>query len=237
MSPSGKQAGRRSLQALEVHQWLEDWDEGKFDPQPFCAKPPEAFYLFTLGASELRSLAGIFRRSTEGGTARSLDLGIQRRHEVERSEEIGEFVKHGFPWSSLSKQRRESGEFEDLKKPGWLPTAIVVHILTNGDTRDGKSVHPRDQIEVRAGKAACEVLLPQSFEEATWHPENLPPIEVIDGQHRLWPSPSETPRRATPCPSWPSWAWTSAGRPTSSTRSISSQKKSTRASPTTSIRC
>jgi hypothetical protein len=186
MSPSESPAGRRSVAALEVHQWLEDWDEVKFDPQQFRAKPPETFYLFTLGASELRSLAGIFRRSTEGGTARSLDLGIQRRHEAERSQEIGEFVKHGFPWSSLSKQRRESGEFDDLKKPGWLPTAIVVNILTNHDTRNGKSVHARDQIDVRAGNDACQVLLPQSFDTATWHPQNLPPIEVIDGQHRLW---------------------------------------------------
>jgi DGQHR domain-containing protein len=186
MPPRTQSDARRCLPALEVHQWLEDWDDVKFDPQQFRTKPPEAFYLFTLGASELRALAGIFRRSTEGGTARSLDLGIQRRHEAERSQEIGEFVKHGFPWSSLSKQRRQSGEFEDLKKPGWLPTAIVVNILTNRDTRDGKSVHAQDQIEVRAEKGACEVLLPQSFKEATWHPQNLPPIEVIDGQHRLW---------------------------------------------------
>src|ERR1700722_14663095 len=120
---------RRMVPALKVHQWLREWTEVDFDPQQHRSQPPEAFHLFSLPASDLRALSGISRRTAEGGVARALDLGIQRQHDPERSGEIGEFVRYGFPWSSLGKQRRDSGEYDDLKKPGWLPTAIVVNTL------------------------------------------------------------------------------------------------------------
>src|SRR6266851_10447006 len=121
MPPSNDPEQRRRLHALRVHQWLPEWDEVNFDPSQYRARPPKNFYLFTLPAAQLRALCGIFRRTTEQGLARSLDLGIQRRHDSTRSEEIHEFVEHGFPWSALSSQRRQSGDFDDLKKPGWLP--------------------------------------------------------------------------------------------------------------------
>jgi hypothetical protein len=185
MPPIKKPTMRRRLPAIKVHQWLEEWNDVQFDPQQFRSRPPEEFHMFTLGASDLRSLSGIFRRSTKDVLARSLDLGIQRRHDSERSEEIGEFVSHGFPWSSLGRQRRESGEYNDLKKPGWLPTAIVVNILQSKDTRHGKSVHANDLIEIDQSKG-CDIVLPKSFHDGDWHPTDIAPIEVIDGQHRLW---------------------------------------------------
>jgi hypothetical protein len=172
---------------MKVHQWLPEWEEVEFDDTQYRARPPENFYLFTLPASELRSLSGIFRRDAEGGLARSRDLGIQRRHDSERSEEIREYVSHGFPWSALSNQRRESGDFNDLKKPGWLPTAIVVNILKSDDTRRGESVHSNDLIEVNnETESTVDLVLPLKFSDSDWHPSGLAPIEVIDGQHRLW---------------------------------------------------
>jgi len=187
MSPNTKGEDRRRLHAMKVHQWLPEWNEVEFDSKHFRAKPPESFFLFTIPATDLRALSGIFRRSTHGGIARSRDLGIQRRHDAERSEEIHDFVSHGFPWSALSNQRRESGEYNDLKKPGWLPTAIVVNILKGDDQRHGTVVHASDVIQVEEDNdAGAELVLPLSFGAPDWHPTGLAPIEVIDGQHRLW---------------------------------------------------
>jgi len=91
-------------------------------------KPRPVFYLFSIRASELRALAGIQRRSARAGKSRVDDHGIQRRHDEARSQEIGRFVEFGFPWSDLSEAARRSGDFFDLRKPGWLPTAVVVNI-------------------------------------------------------------------------------------------------------------
>jgi hypothetical protein len=186
---------RRRLSAIRVHQWLPEWEEVDFNPDEMRGRPPEDFYLFTLGAAELRALAGISRRSTEGGVARSRDLGIQRRHEVERSNEIREYVQHGYPWSSLGKQQKASGKFDDLKKPGWLPTAIVVNILRRDEHRDGKTVHQSDVIDVvEEASGAIAIQLPQEFEAGSWEPASSGtfPLEVIDGQHRLWSFDSST---------------------------------------------
>jgi DNA-sulfur modification-associated len=180
-----KSDGRRHLPAIKVEQWLAEWEKVRFDPRQHRAKPPDGFYLFSLAAADLRALSGISRRSTEGGVARALDLGIQRRHDPERSEEIREYVKSGFPWSSLSRQRRESGEYDDLKKPGWLPTAIVVNVLKGDDVRHGQSVHTDDLIELIESKDGARLRLPKGFGES-WQPTGTSPIEVIDGQHRLW---------------------------------------------------
>lgn len=176
---------RQTVPAIKVEQWLAEWEKVSFDPRKHRAKPPDGFYLFSLAAADLRALSGIFRRSTEGGVARALDLGIQRQHDPERSLEISEYVKSGFPWSSLSRQRRESGEYNDLKKPGWLPTAIVVNVLKGDDVRHGQTVHTDDLIELIEDTDGARLRLPKGFGES-WQPAATSPIEVIDGQHRLW---------------------------------------------------
>lgn len=187
MRPKSPGEDGRRISAMKVHQWLPEWEEVDFDESQYRARPPETFYLFTLDAADLLSLSGIFRRNAASGLPRARDLGIQRRHDRERSEEIREFVSHGFPWSALSSQRRDSGEFNDLKKPGWLPTAIVVNILKSSDTRRGESVHPSDLIEVNnESDSTVELLLPLKLGGNEWRPTALAPIEVIDGQHRLW---------------------------------------------------
>ena len=177
---------KKKIPALIVNQWLSEWDRVKFDDEQFRRKPEPWFLLFSLDASELRRLTGIQRRSTTG--ARALDLGIQRGHEVKRSEEIANYIQHGFPWSSLSQTKRESSDYTDLMKPGWLPTAVIVNILLPGDSdHRGRSVHLDDQINVELqenGSALVE--LPESGDSNWELSETLPPLEVIDGQHRLW---------------------------------------------------
>jgi len=116
---------------------------------------------------------------------RSTDEGVQRRHDPDRSAEIAEYVRHGFPWSTLSKQKRVSGEFNDLKKPGWLPTGIVVNVLGGDDVRLGQPVHAQDCMKFVDGPDVDSLLYPAQFDD-DWKPRKQPPIEIIDGQHRLW---------------------------------------------------
>lgn len=177
------------IHAIKVQQWMKDWDKVIFSEKELRRKPDPFFYLFTISAAELRALSGIYRRTTEGGLLRSMDLSIQRRHDVERSQRISEFIKYGYPWSELNSQKRASGEFDDLRKPGWLPTAIVVNILRRGDKRRGKVVQESELIKVRDSENSTALIqLPKSFSGSSWKVEQgqIPPLEVIDGQHRLW---------------------------------------------------
>ncbi len=187
---AGKAQGNL-ISALKVRQWLADWDEIDWQPEEKRAEPPHWFYQFSLPAADLKVLSGIYPRTTKQRSRASEDLGIQRGHDSERSDEISKFVRYGYPWSDLSEARRKSGEFQDLRKPGWLPTAIVVNILTPEDTRLGKQVHSSDLIEVLdGGNGIAELRLPSGAKN--WHPKSIPPIEVIDGQHRLWAFGDET---------------------------------------------
>src|SRR5258708_1018601 len=111
----------RILPALRVNQWLPEWQKVSFSAKAHRRQPEPHFYLFKLRASWLKSLSGISRRTTQGGLLRSKDLGIQRRHDENRSNEIREFIQYGYPWSELSQPKRQSGEFNDRRKPGWLP--------------------------------------------------------------------------------------------------------------------
>lgn len=146
--------------AIKVHQWPRAWDKVKFDPKKRRAKPEPDFYLFSLPAAELRSLCGIFRRQTNTVSPRSADLGIQRQHDPDRSDEIKRFAEFGYPWSTLSEAKRESGQYDDLRKPGWLPTAIVINILRGGEDREGKAVANQDAVSIDSKPAQSEVILP-----------------------------------------------------------------------------
>ena len=173
------------LPALKVHQWLTDWNAVKFDKKARRAEPQHEFYMFTLNARDLKALSGIQRRTRK--TQNEKELGIQRRHDEDRSREIGRFVEGGYPWSDLAEEKRESGEFDHFRKPGWLPTALVVNILKAGDERrGGDTVAPADLIKVLdQDQSSALIQLPEAFKTG-WTPTGLHPIEVIDGQHRLW---------------------------------------------------
>jgi len=175
----------KNVLALKVHQWLNEWNDVEFDASVHRREPPHEFYMFSLNARELKALSGIQRRTRSAD--KEPDLGIQRRHEEDRSREIGRFVKHGYPWSELSEAKRNSSDFEDFKKPGWLPTALVVNILSDKDKRRGETVAMADRIIIsESNETTVTLTLPAGLTEADWKPSGLFPIEVIDGQHRLW---------------------------------------------------
>ena len=176
---------QKEVPALKVRQWLKGWDNVTFTPGDHRRKPEPFFYIFSLSAVELRKLCGIARRQTAGMTPRAADMSIQRQHDVDRSTEIGRFVEYGYPWSTLSDAKRDSAEFNDLRKPGWLPTAIVINILTLEDERRTGRVDKKDIVSLR-DDGSTSLLLPYKDGVGNWKPTSLPPFEVIDGQHRLW---------------------------------------------------
>lgn len=177
----------KDLPAIKVNQWLPAWSAVKWDKKQHRAEPKRWFYQFSISASHLKALSGIYPRTTKDRSRGVEDLGIQRRHEKDRSDEIGRFVEYGYPWSDLSSKKRESAEYHDLRKPGWLPTAIVVNVLSGSDSRNGRKVHPNDLVEITTGpNGHATVSLPAGFTGRDWRPQELPPIEIIDGQHRLW---------------------------------------------------
>jgi len=175
------------IPALKVHQWLKGWDKGIiFSEKGHRRRPSETFYIFSLSAKKLRSLSGIYRRETKEGVARTEDKNIQRAHDQTRSQNIREFIKYGYPWSELSESLRKE-KFDDLRKPGWLPTAIVVNILGKKDKRNnGKLVDSDDLVCIDEKPQGVSILLPKSYKKDNWKPKNLYPIEIIDGQHRLF---------------------------------------------------
>lgn len=146
-------------------------------------KPTPSLYLFSLSAKQLRSLSGVFDRRRDGAIA----SGIQRAHEIDRSEKIQQFVKNGYPFCELSAKSQQDQENDSLKKPGWLPTAIVVNILGPEQERRGKKVSQADLISISDdGGATVTIRLPDESASANRDPKALPPIEIIDGQHRLF---------------------------------------------------
>ena len=175
----------RNVRAIKVNQWLFGWDDIEWKPSEYRSKPPDSFYVFSLPASDLRRLSGVYARTTKRRRAAE-DLGIQRELDQERAGEISRFVEFGYPWSDLSEAKRRSADFADLRQPGWLPTAVIVNVLTSVDTRRGRTVEIHDVVDfVEDGNGTATFRLPRGFSKESWSPSGLPPIEVIDGQHRL----------------------------------------------------
>jgi DGQHR domain-containing protein len=169
------------INAIKVNQWLNDWNDIQFvknrkKPQPF-------FFVFSINANTLKRLSKVYPRKADD--KRNTEVGVQRKHDPERSEKIRQYVFGGFPWSDLSEAKRNSNEFSDLKMPGWLPTAIIANILSPNTTRGGQKIKSEDLISVKDERGNSKILLPQNSNNKNWSPE-VPPIEIIDGQHRLW---------------------------------------------------
>ncbi len=175
----------QDILALKVNQWLAEWDKISFDNGQHKAKPKDHFYIFSVKASLLRSLSKIQHRQADPKTRKD-EIGIQRKHDKKRSDEIREYIKYGYPWSSLTPANKKDPEFADMQKPGWIPTAIVINILGKNDDRRGHKVAEQDLISIVDMDGLTKISLPTEYTESTWEPLDLPPIEVIDGQHRLW---------------------------------------------------
>lgn len=164
------------LPALIVNQWLPGWDEFKYDEGEHDAKPKPYFILFTLPANILLRISGIYTRSENRVT------GIQRGHDETRSEVISRYVRYGYP-ACDNPANKESSFF----KPGWLPTSIVVNIINPGEKRNGLALKKEYAINVVIDeeKKSAFVEIPEAIQELDQYTDSIPPIEIMDGQHRL----------------------------------------------------
>lgn len=175
---------REKINAIKVNQWLPEWDEVCFDNENFRRKPHPEFYIFSISAKKLKALSDI-RRRKENIEDGKIDTGIQRKHDAARSDEISRFIRIGYPCSEMSPGQLTDEVSQSLRKPGWLPTSIVVNIVGKNDKRNGKNVSAQDLVFIEENNGQIFLNLPENFSES-WTPEMLAPMEVIDGQHRLW---------------------------------------------------
>lgn len=172
--------------AIKVRQWLPEWNSIRFDSEAQQTKPLPHFFLCSIRAADLKALTGVYQRSTKGQLARAKDPNVQRGHEEARSELIREYVKFGFPWCEMSESRRSNTAAKGLQKPGWLPTAILVNVLPPSAKRNGKSLSSDDAVRVEEQDNVALLHYPKTFNNSEWVPSSVFPLEVIDGQHRLW---------------------------------------------------
>lgn len=172
--------------ALIVHQWLKEWDEVKFsDDEALRRRKPEPyFFVFSLSAKYLRRLSNVYRRRATG--PRNEDTAIQRSHDKKRSLEIARFVRGGFPWSDLSETQKKQNDFKELKMLGWLPTAIIANILAPNEKRQSNTIDEQDVVKVdKINDKVANIILPNGLFDQEWDPI-VRPLEIIDGQHRLY---------------------------------------------------
>jgi DGQHR domain-containing protein len=172
------------IPAIINHQWLKEWDQVSYGQNQNREKPQSHFYVFTIKAKWLKKLSNVYSRKAD--KRRIDDTAIQRIHDPRRSKKINKYVIGGFPWSDLDEKQQQLAEYNDQRMPGWLPTAIVVNILRPEDKRNGKSIKTSDIVKIQdRDQNSAKLILPKKFLNKKWEPVVFP-IEVIDGQHRLW---------------------------------------------------
>ena len=168
----------RRVPALRMKQWLDIWDSYDFAPGEHRRRPDEHLFMFSMRAAELRHLCDVYRRTREGSNVE----GIQRVRDPSRTGLIQRYVRYGYPYGDLRAPQRTEDALV-LRKPGWLPTAIVVNILSPIDIRRGRKVQAEHLISIEAGSNGYHLLVPSAESLSA---VELAPLEVIDGQHRLW---------------------------------------------------
>ena len=169
---------RQLMPVLAIRQWLPEWDNYEFDQSAQRRKPEPTMYVFSMPALQLRQLSDVYRRERTVSDAE----GIQRAREDGRTARIRRYVQYGYPFGDLNDDLRTQENWP-LRKPGWLPTAIVINVLTVSDQRRGRSIDPRHLAQVvdQGNGRALEVPVAPTFSDS-----DLRPFEIIDGQHRLW---------------------------------------------------
>ena len=166
-----------TIPVLRLTQWLDIWNEYNFDPAAQRRRPEPHIYLFTMSATRLRCYSDVYRREHNVEQAE----GIQRAREDSRTERIRRYIEAGYPFGDLKENLRAANM--NLRKPGWLPTAIVVNMLTQDDKRRDRKIAQRHMACLVEVDGQHRIQLPARDAFAQ---NDLRPFEVIDGQHRLW---------------------------------------------------
>lgn len=172
---------KESRWLLRVNQWLNTWNIASWGGNR--PKPPTHFYVGSLSLKTLRSLSGVQPRTIEDRLA-SKTAGYQRTHDEDRLSKISRYLEYGFPLST--EVGLEPKAHAELVNPGWLPTSILVNVLGPNETRTRKgkerAVDPSHLVNISAEGQLFQLNFPVvEFDPA----EALPPLEIVDGQHRL----------------------------------------------------
>jgi hypothetical protein len=167
------------VSALRFKQWLDVWDGYPSVNDGKWAKPEPYIYLFSLKAGQLRNLSDVYRRKYDGDVSE----GVQRAQDSNRTSKIQRYVQYGYPYGDLPAPMRTE-ENAHLKKPGWLPTAIVINVLEAGTERRGQKISDDHVVKLETDASGTRLIIPEITvdDDETY----LAPFEVIDGQHRLW---------------------------------------------------
>ncbi|AHB11147.1 DGQHR domain-containing protein [Zymomonas mobilis] len=169
--------GKKIIPALRFQQWLDIWNAYEYKEEEQRKKPDKYLYMFSMNAAELRKFCDVYKRDRQGSSSE----GIQRTRDKLRTNRIYRYIKYGYPYGDLNSVQME--ENESLRKPGWLPTAIVINILQNGDKRKNKIISSEHLVKIEEDKNNFYKLeLPHNSDFSN----SVAPFEVIDGQHRLW---------------------------------------------------
>ena len=175
---------------LRVNQWLDSWKAvGKQVEQ--LGDVPHHFYLASISLLKLRTLAGVHKRDTNVRKVQSKNAGYQRNLDQSRTRQIGRFIRSGFPLSS--QLGLDPDKYSDLVHPGWLPTSILVNVLHESDVRRraGQDCRvPKERLLRIVNRSGNDFLIvPEeafTLKPSTPNSLDLQPIEIIDGQHRVF---------------------------------------------------
>lgn len=169
----------QKVTAIKFKQWLSIWDKYTSVTDGKWRKPEPHIYMFSMRAGDLRNLSDVYRRKYDGDVSE----GVQRAQDKSRTSRIQRYVQFGYPFGDLPAPMRAKAENANLRKPGWLPTAIVINILGADDVRRGRKVKKEHVVTVASKGSSAELTIPEIDTE---YSDYLAPFEVIDGQHRLW---------------------------------------------------
>lgn len=187
---------REKIPLIRVNQWLRTWDKAHWDDDKGLGKPSDHFFVGAISLEKLRALAGVTKRDVEQRKDPKAIHGYQRAHEEIRSRKINRYVKYGYPLSTSSGLSPE--EHEQLINPGWLPNAIIVNIIPAGESRfrNGEMVTVPKEMEVTVNdNDGASMEFPSTAEVEKYRlgrGDFVEPIEIIDGQHRLFASDYST---------------------------------------------
>jgi hypothetical protein len=182
-------AQKKKIPALRTTQWLNTWDLMSDIDSSKEGAPPKAFFISSILLKDLRALAGVSTRQLAERRKANPNAGYQRAHEQERSKKIARYISYGYPLSSQN--ALDPDKHTHFIHPGWLPTAILVNLIQPGDTRRRRGqdlvVDPSMAVTlVQEGEHfSLSYPDPSTFDGKEWS-DSLQPIEVIDGQHRLY---------------------------------------------------
>ncbi|QJW91600.1 DGQHR domain-containing protein [Spirosoma taeanense] len=173
----------KRIPIIEVDQWLKYWDTVAFDSERGRKQPQHKFFIFSINAGLLKKLSKVYPRKAD--EQRDIEIGIQRKHDPARSTEIKKYIHRGYPLSEMASTNSIPDKLKSLQMPGWLPTVIVANILTKGTRRGKEEINEHDLITIEKDASGNWLKLPDNVSNEAWIP-HIPPIEIIDGQHRLW---------------------------------------------------